>query len=241
MRFSRLPLFIAAAAVAAAGLVACKSDGRTLRPATPDQDQSVYTTSTTVASTAAFSNATASNAGAGGLGSSDLGGSIAIGGTPGSSADSAALPFILNLPFQDGGAIDAKFTCNGLDVHPQVSWLGAPAAAVEMALVVRDTDASDFVHWIIAGLDPKNPLVPEGTVPVGAVESLNGFSTAAKPSVGWKGPCPPAGAVHHYEFTLYALDQQIELPSGSSAADLQAAIDASAIQATSLTGVYPGP
>ena len=199
----------------------------------------MYSTSTTVASTAAFSNAT--NPAAGGLGAGDLGGSIAIGGTSGSSPDSAVLPFILNLPFQDGGAIGAKFTCTGLDVHPQVSWLGAPAAAVEMALVVRDTDANDFVHWIIAGLDPKNPLVPEGKVPVGAVESLNGFSTVAKPSVGWKGPCPPAGAAHHYEFTLYALNQQIELPTGSSAADLQAAIDASAIQATSLTGVYPGP
>ena len=95
--------------------------------------------------------------------------------------------------------------------------------------------------WVIAGLDPKNPLLGEGDVPVGAIEGQNGFSTAASQSIGWRGPCPPAGSTHHYEFTLYALSQQVELPTGSAAADLQAVIDGATLAATSVTGIFPGP
>ena len=113
--------------------------------------------------------------------------------------------------------------------------------AVEIALVVTDTDANDFVHWVVAGLDPKNPSIAEGSVPVGAIEGANGFSTAAAPSVGWNGPCPPKGSTHHYRFTLYALDQQIELPTGSPASDLMSAIDLSSIEAAQITGVYTSP
>jgi hypothetical protein len=152
-----------------------------------------------------------------------------------------ALAFSLSLPWVDGGEIDARFTCNGADVQPQVGWLGAPADAVEMALVVTDTDASNFVHWIVAGLEPTDPLIPENSVPLGAIEGLNGFSTPSAPVTGWRGPCPPAGTPHHYRFTLYALDQQVELPTGSAAADLQAIIDASAIAAAQVTGVYTTP
>lgn len=199
------------------GLVACNSDGRTLRPADPTQTQSVYTpTTTTVPATIA-------------------------GDAVSPATDAPALAFMLQMPFADAGAIDTRFSCNGANVHPQVSWLGAPAAAVEMALVVTDIDAGDFVHWIIAGLDPFNPQIGEGDVPVGAIEGQNGFSTAAKPSIGWSGPCPPAGTSHHYRFTLYALDQQVELPTGSPAADLQTVIDASAIGAAQVTGVYATP
>ena len=198
------------------GLAACKSDGRTLRPADPTQTQSVYTeTTTTVPTTTA--------------------------GDVVSPATTTALAFQLQLPFTDGGAMDARFTCNGVDVHPQISWLGAPADAVEMALVVTDIDAGDFVHWSIAGLDPFNSQIGEGDVPVGAIEGQNGFSTAIAPSVGWRGPCPPVGTKHHYRFTLYALDQQVELPTGSSAADLQSVIDSSAIGAAQITGVYATP
>lgn len=156
-------------------------------------------------------------------------------------ATTAALAFQLKLPFSDGATMDARFTCNAANVHPEVSWLGAPTAAVEMALVVTDIDAGDFVHWIIAGLDPFNSQIGEGDVPVGAIEGQNGFSTATEPSIGWSGPCPPAGTAHHYRFTLYALDQQVELPTGSSAADLQSVIDSSAIGAAQVTGLYATP
>jgi Raf kinase inhibitor-like YbhB/YbcL family protein len=213
------------AALAVFGLVSCNSDGRTLRPAGPGQTQSVYTptTTTTVAGNVLDT----------------VGGAIGAATTIAPTA--APLPFTLSLPGADGGTIDARYTCNGADVQPQVGWLGAPDDAVELALVVTDTDAKGFVHWVIAGLDPHDPLVPENSVPAGAIQGLNGFSTDAQPVVGWRGPCPPSGSTHHYQFTLYALDQQLELPDGSKAADLQAAIDATSIAAAQSTGTYTAP
>jgi len=214
------------AAILAAVLAACNSDGRTLRPAKPSQTQSVYTpTTTTVPATTVTS-----------IDNSKIG-TISTSTT----LPSTTVPFTLQLPFGDGGTMDSRFTCNGADVHPQIAWFGTPANTVEVALVVTDADAGDFVHWIIAGLDPNDPFVGEGDVPVGAIEGQNGFSTEAAPVVGWRGPCPPAGTTHEYWFTLYALSQQVELPSGSSAEDLLSFITNSSIDASEITGVYTAP
>ena len=220
MRRSRSTcLLLGCSALAIVGLAACNSDGRTLRPAGPGQNQSVYTPTTTTSPAGdAFDTVNG-----------------AIGAT---TTTVAALPFSLSLPWADGAQIDARYTCNGADVQPQVGWLGAPPEAVEMALVVTDTDAGGFVHWVITGLDPFDPLIPENSVPLGAIQGLNGFSTAGTPVVGWRGPCPPAGSTHHYRFTLYALDQQVELPDGSPAADLMAVIDATSIAAAQSTATY---
>ena len=215
----------AGATIAAASLAACNSDGRTLREAKPYQTQSVYTpTTTTVPATtlAPFDSK---------IGTLSTSTTVAT----------TRVPFRLELPWSDGGTIDARFTCNGADVHPQIDWVGAPADAVEMALVVTDTDANDFVHWVIAGLDPNDPLVGEGDVPVGAIEGQNDFGTETAPAVGWRGPCPPAGSMHHYAFTLYALDQQVELPTGSPSADLLSVITSSLISVAEVTGVYTAP
>ncbi len=214
---------------------ACNSDGRTLRPAGPDQTASVYTTTTssTVVETTVLGAAIAEDP----------------------ALDVPELAFVLNLPWEEGGAIDPRYTCDGADIQPGFSWLGAPANAVEMALVVVDIDADNFVHWVIAGLDPTNPFVGENDVPISAIEGTNGFAVepAAPPTtvvgasveltesgLGWRGPCPPAGTMHRYRFTLYALAEHIELPTGSSAADLQAAIDATSLTVAQRTGVYPG-
>lgn len=233
--------------------VACNDDGRTLRPSAPDQTASVYTTTTT---------STVPDDVVADPGQLD-------GIDP--ALESPALAFVLNLPWEDGGAIDSRYTCDGADIQPGASWLGAPAEAVEMAIVVTDTDADNFVHWVIAGLDPTDPFIGENSIPIGAIEGTNDFaaaSTAAsigdavdvtttaiggvaettattaattdEAGIGWQGPCPPAGAAHHYLFSLYALGEHIELPTGSSATDLQAAIDAIALSVTHRTGVYPG-
>jgi Raf kinase inhibitor-like YbhB/YbcL family protein len=194
----------------------CKSDGRTLREPATDQTQSVYTPSTTT--------------------------TIAGQTTPTALATTTpTLPFTLNLPWLNGATIDTRFTCNGIDAQPRFGWLGAPAGAAEMALVVSDVNAGNFVHWIITGLDPADSLLDENEVPIGAIEGENGFNTAAKPDIGWRGPCPPAGVPHTYRFTLYALDQQVELPTGSPAADLLAVIEASAIGVTQVDGIYQTP
>src|SRR5437764_846828 len=84
-----------------------------------------------------------------------------------------------------------------------LAWKGIPANTVSVAVVVRDPDAAGgFVHWIVLGLPPADGSLPP--VPVTARQLAN---SAGQPL--WKGPCPPAGPLHHYQFTVYALDKDV--------------------------------
>jgi Raf kinase inhibitor-like YbhB/YbcL family protein len=134
--------------------------------------------------------------------------------------------------FAEGAAIPDQFTCRGAGTSPPLSWTGLPSGTGSVALVVQDPDAPSgtFVHWVLTGLSPAQRELAAGTVPAGAVEARNG-----RGEVGWTPPCPPSGT-HHYRFTLYALDQPVDVPSGADPDDaIRAVQDASVAQGT-LTG-----
>ncbi len=103
-----------------------------------------------------------------------------------------------------------------------------------MAITVIDIDASGFVHWIIGRLDPSVQALGQGGVPEGAAQALNGRGT-----VGWTGPCPPAGSgPHHYVFTLYAMSTPSGVTAGIPAKDALAALANVPATKVSLTGTY---
>jgi phosphatidylethanolamine-binding protein (PEBP) family uncharacterized protein len=55
--------------------------------------------------------------------------------------------------------------------------------------------------------------------------------------VGYRGPCAPAGVGRlHYVFTLYALDQMLNLPGGATEADVDKAMDGHILS----TSIYVG-
>jgi Raf kinase inhibitor-like YbhB/YbcL family protein len=134
--------------------------------------------------------------------------------------------------FAEGGIIPERFTCRGEGLSPALSWSGTPLEASSLALVVRDRDAAGFVHWVVTGIDPFVLGVGEDGLPENAIELPN--DTGA---VGWAGPCPPAGSgTHTYEFALLALDDLVELPLDTPAADAAAALEAAAIDRAVATG-----
>ena len=58
--------------------------------------------------------------------------------------------------FEPRGEIPAKYTCEGQDVSPALSWSGVPGGAKSLALIVDDPDAPDpkapkmtWVHWVL--------------------------------------------------------------------------------------------
>ena len=157
---TRLAFLLAAAALAVA---ACSHDGRTLRPAGPDQTASIITTNTSTVAAAAKA------------------GSASSGVTGGSGMAIAT-------PWADGTQIDTQYTCRGADTSPAISWSGVPSTAKELALAFTDLDADNFVHWVIAGLPPNAVGIAANTVPTNAVLASNGFNEAA-----YSGPCPPDG------------------------------------------------
>ena len=103
--------------------------------------------------------------------------------------------------FQSGTTIATRFTCDGPDVSPPMSWSGAPKTD-RLIVVVNDTSASGglFVHWI-ADLPAGSVRLAEGRLPPGSVQGTNSFGHRR-----YEGPCPPHGdPAHQYTFTVYAV------------------------------------
>jgi hypothetical protein len=105
--------------------------------------------------------------------------------------------------FSANGAIPDEYTCAGSSVSPQLAWSNTPASAKSVAILVEDPDApkGTVVHWLVTGIDPAMSAISRATVPDGAMQAKN-----EKGALGYMGPCPPAGAPHHYHFHVYALD-----------------------------------
>src|SRR6266536_4528538 len=75
--------------------------------------------------------------------------------------------------FPSGGAIPARFSCDGAKARPALRFGGAPAGAAELALVVVDPDAGGFVHWTAYGLPPGTRALASTGLPAGALEGEN--------------------------------------------------------------------
>ncbi len=164
---------------------------------------------------------------------------------PGGSQEPLGTLVLTSVAFLEGAAIPERFACTGENVSPPLSWTGVPAGTVELAITVTDLDAGGdasgpaggadgFVHWIVAGLAPGLTALDEGADPEGSVQARNDSS-----ELGWSGPCPPAGEVHRYRFTLHALSAPSGLGAGASGADAIALLAAVPGATATLTGTYP--
>lgn len=141
--------------------------------------------------------------------------------------------------FDQDGKIPTRFTEDGDNLSPEISWSGLPDGTAELALVVDDPDApteKPWVHWLVYGIDAKRDGIPEGS-PGGGVEGL-----ATGGEVAYTGPAPPAGGgPHHYRFTLYALDESPGLKPGATRDALMERIDGHILGQTQLVGTYERP
>jgi len=110
----------------------------------------------------------------------------------------------------DGGSLPPRFTCDGKNISPPLSWSGEPEATQSFALIVEDPDARDFTHWLLWDIPASVHILAEGAKPEGT-PGANGFGDH-----GYGGPCPPTGT-HRYVFRLFALDvASLNLKAGKS-------------------------
>jgi Raf kinase inhibitor-like YbhB/YbcL family protein len=138
------------------------------------------------------------------------------------------------------------FGCHGENVSPALSWSGAPPGTKSFALLVHDPDAptggAGWWHWVAYDIPAASHALAQGAgtadgarLPPGTHQAKSDFGT-----VGWGGPCPPAGdRKHHYIFTVYALKvAKLEVPAGASAALIGFNANANALVTATLTGLY---
>jgi len=125
-----------------------------------------------------------------------------------------------------GDTIPSKFTCDGAEISPELSWTSPPEGTQSFALIATDRDSIvHFVHWVAYNVPSDKRELPEGTpkqkqLPDGTQQGKNNFD-----NFGYGGPCPPMKATHHYGFVLYALDSKLSLPPDATAKEaLQAMI-----------------
>jgi Raf kinase inhibitor-like YbhB/YbcL family protein len=155
-------------------------------------------------------------------------------GTVPSSSTTLGTVFALTTDaWAPGGEIPREYTCDGEDLSPPLVMSLIPPGTVELAIVVTDPDANNFVHWVLAGIDPATTTIEEGSVPAGAVQAQTSDGT-----VGWSGPCPPGGATHTYIFELYALGQPSAVTEGEASTSAVERIEAVATVRSQFTGTY---
>jgi Raf kinase inhibitor-like YbhB/YbcL family protein len=149
--------------------------------------------------------------------------------------------FTLSAPaFDPGGQIPSRYTCDGADQSPALTWHGGPSGTKSFALIVDDPDApaGTWVHWVVYDLPAETTALPEGVVksdalPNGGKQGSNDFR-----KVGYNGPCPPPGKPHRYFFKLYALDGPIGLQPRATKTQVLRAIEGHVLGQTEMIGTY---
>ncbi|MFI0482905.1 YbhB/YbcL family Raf kinase inhibitor-like protein [Actinomadura sp. 9N215] len=136
----------------------------------------------------------------------------------GAPAPGAAAFAVTSSAFTSGGRIPTVHECTSSgdndprkkNESPPLAWTGGPAEAKSYAIIMRDVDNRNLLHWIIYDIPatvaelPQNvehvykPAVPAGSRQIYYRGSASLF--------GYQGPCSPS-SVNTYTFTVYALNR----------------------------------
>ena len=144
-----------------------------------------------------------------------------------------------------GQPIPKQHSADGENTSPAFAWTGAPGTTKSFALICDDPDVpmpQPFVHWVIynipgaaKGLPANIPIDPAAAMPAEIAGATQGPSGFRRPI--YRGPAPPPGKVHHYHFTVFALDVA-GLPAGLTKAQLVEAMAGHVVGQGELVATY---
>jgi len=160
-------------------------------------------------------------------------------------------------------------TKNGDNISPAIIWSDAPVQTKSYALIVVDPDVptsfdaankpdkvlpvvfprQNFYHWVLIDIPAQVTGILEGKdssgitaggKPVGRTDygtnGVNGYGFG-----GYDGPCPPWNdeRLHHYHFTVYALDvASLHLPDPVNGQLAQSAMTGHILAQSEVVGTY---
>jgi Raf kinase inhibitor-like YbhB/YbcL family protein len=124
--------------------------------------------------------------------------------------------------------------CGGANISPELHWSGAPRGTRSFALIAYDPDATGgWYHWVVYNIPVSTNRLNSGArLPLSEL-GANSFN-----QLGYGGPCPPPGKVHHYIFTLYALNVSRIGSTGMTGPRAESTIRRHTLTQVSLTGLY---
>jgi Raf kinase inhibitor-like YbhB/YbcL family protein len=169
----------------------------------------------------------------------------------GAAQTPAPPPLIMtSAAFTDGAMLPAQYTCSAKPaaMSPPLVWTNVPKDTASFAIITHDLEPrprkgiEDNLHWMIWNIPGTATSLPENVpsataeLPDGSRQSQGGGSAAP----GYRGPCPPQNValVHHYSYELFALDQNMDVPTGASRNDLLKAMDGHVIGHAVLMSVF---
>lgn len=139
--------------------------------------------------------------------------------------------------FTSGGEIPKKYGYKFDNQSPPLQISNVPSDSKSLAIIMDDPDAMGavgkvWVHWVIWNIDPTTTEISADSSPSGSTEGKTDFG-----EIGYGGPAPPDKR-HTYVFKLYALKTKLDLPKGSTKAELEKAMNGQIISEISLKGTF---
>jgi Raf kinase inhibitor-like YbhB/YbcL family protein len=122
--------------------------------------------------------------------------------------------------FRDQHAIPAKYTADGENVSPPLSWAGQKQAQ-EYLLIVQDADSHSKpdILWLVYNIPRDVTSLPENAAGMPNAKFQQGLNY--KGGTGYAGPDVKSGKPHRIFFQVIALDTPIHAPAGADLATLQ--------------------
>ena len=127
---------------------------------------------------------------------------------------------ILESPtLKPGQLIPRQHTTQGTNTSPALIWRGLPSNTKQIAVTLEDHDThfptdTVFLQWMVYGIPSTAKGLPQG-LPIGEIVQAPADIRGAFQALthfdepGYRGPQPPVGELHHYRFTVYALDEEL--------------------------------
>jgi Raf kinase inhibitor-like YbhB/YbcL family protein len=129
--------------------------------------------------------------------------------------------------FTSGGALDDKYTQNGDNMSPSISWTKGPLGTQSYVVLTEDAGVNrhdPIVHWVIYNIPSTTTTLPQNIPTDAHLENGAEQGKNVRGSAGFIGPKPPAGQTHPYHFEVFALNARLNLDPAN--ADRQAVVNA---------------
>ena len=141
---------------------------------------------------------------------------------------------------QEGSEIPARYTNDGENISPELSWQDSPDKTQSFVLIVHDPDAprpGGFTHWVLYNIPSRTSHIDEN---ISHDEQVAGLGLQGKNDggkIGYIGPAPPSGT-HRYFFRLFAIDKMLDLAPGATHKEVSATIKGHILAQAELMGTY---
>ncbi len=136
--------------------------------------------------------------------------------------------------FRDGETIPIRYTGYGKNISPEFKIKNLSSKAKSLVIILEDLShpIKNFTHWIAWNIKAET-IIPED---VGSMENvIQGIAYGFHKYVGAK---PPKFQRHNYKYTVYSLDNTLELSSNCMKKKLLKTIEGHILQKGTIIGNF---